>query len=324
MLRVVAILLVAVIALSACGSGADGGSAQAPPEPPAAKASDFPSAKGKTLTQLIKGLKRDAVLLPSSATSQQAEGENRLGFVIVDLANKRLEPSAVAVYTAREDGTQLRGPFVARRESLEVATPFRSAQTVSDLADGKSFFLAAPEFASAGQQVVVGIAQVDGEMVVADPTMALAVGGKNGPPDVGDRAIRIHTLTPSDVGGDLTKLTTRVPPAPELLKTDFADVLGKKPVVLQFATPALCSSRTCGPVVDIAEQVRAQNGEGVAFIQQEIYVDNSPPKLRPQVEAWRLQTEPWLFVVDRTGKITARFEGVFSAGELTRAVAAVQ
>lgn len=324
MLRVLAILVAAAIALSACGSGDDGGTAQAPSQPPAAKASDFPSAKGRTLGQLSEGLRQDAVLLPSSATSQKADGENRLGFVIVDTANKRLEPSAVAVYTAREDGTQLRGPFVARKESLEVATPYRSAQTVSDLAEGKSFFLAAPEFASAGQRIVVGVAQVDGEMVLAKPTMALTVGAKGGPPDVGDRAIRVHTQTASDVGGDLTKLTTRVPPAPELLKTDFADVLGKKPVVLQFATPALCMSRTCGPVVDIAEQVRAQNGKGVAFIQQEIYVDNSPPKLRPQVEAWRLQTEPWLFVIDREGTITARFEGVFSTGELARAVAAVQ
>ncbi len=324
MTRTLAILLSAVFVLSACGSGDEGGAASAPAEPPAAQASDFPSAAGKTLTQLTEGLKDDAVLLPSSATSQQVGSENRLGFIVVDKANKRVEPTAVAVYTAREDGTQVRGPFVARQESLDVATPYRSAQTVSDLAEGKIFYLASPEFASAGPRVVIGLAMVDGEMVVASPTMALSVGAKNGPPDVGDRAIRVHTLTGADVGGNLTKISTRVPPAPKLLNTDFADVLGKKPVVLQFATPALCSSRTCGPVVDIAEQVRAQNGKGVAFIQQEIYVDNTPPKLRPQVQKWRLQTEPWLFVIDRKGIITARFEGVFSAGELARAVAQVQ
>ena len=37
---------------------------------------------------------------------------------------------------------------------------------------------------------------------------------------------------------------------------DFADVVGKKPTVLLFATPALCQSRVCGPVVDVAEQVK--------------------------------------------------------------------
>ena len=110
-----------------------------------------------------------------------------------------------------------------------------------------------------------------------------------------------------------------------MLGTDFADVLGKKPVVLLFATPALCASRTCGPVVDIAEQVRAQSGKGVTFIQQEIYKDNDPGKpVRDQVAAWRLPTEPWAFVIDRAGKVAARFEGVFSVGELARAVAKVK
>ena len=151
------------------------------------------------------------------------------------------------------------------------------------------------------------------------------MGEKGGPPQVGERAIKVHTETGADVGGDLTKLSTRIPPPPEMLDTDFADVVGKQPVVLLFATPALCASRTCGPVVDIAEQVRAQNGKGVTFIQQEIYQDNDPGKpYRQQVLAWRLPTEPWAFVVDRHGKIAARFEGVFSVGELARAVERVK
>ncbi len=325
--RALAIMLAAIlVALSACGGGDDGDGAAAPArEPVAASPADFPSAKGKTLEQLKGGLKQGAVLAPSSATSMRPGRANRLGFAIVDLANKQIDVSQVAVYTARQDGTQLRGPFVARKESLDVATPYRSAQTASDLANGKTFYVAEPEFASTGAHVAFGLVRLDGRLVVADAPMALKVGAKNGPPDVGDRAIRMHTLTGADVGGDLRKLTTRVPPAPELLNTDFADVLGKKPVVLLFATPALCASRTCGPVVDIAEQVRAQSGKGVTFIQQEIYQDNDPGKpVREQVAAWRLPTEPWAFVIDRAGRVSARFEGVFSVGELARAVARVK
>jgi len=105
---------------------------------------------------------------------------------------------------------------------------------------------------------------------------------------------------------------------------DFADVVGKKPAVLLFATPALCQSRVCGPVVDIAEQVKARGPKGAAFIHQEIYRDNEVSKgLRPQVVKWNLQSEPWLFVVDRRGRIAARIEGPFSARELERALDAV-
>ncbi len=317
-------LLLAAVALSSCGSADDGGSEPAPPEPAAARPADFPAAKGKTLPQLIKGLKEVGVLNPSSFYSQKAGADNRLGFAIVDRANKQIDVSEVAVYTARQDGSGLRGPFVARKESLDVAAPYRSAQTDSDLASGKTFYVATPAYDAAGSHVAIGLVRLDGRLAVADSPMALPVGHPNGPPDIGERAIRVHTLTGADVSGKLEKLSTRVPPPPDMLKTDFADVLGKKPTVLLFATPALCQSRTCGPVVDIAEQVRAENGGGVTFIQQEIYKDNVPPKTREQVDAWHLPSEPWAFVIDRHGKVAARFEGVFSVGELARAVARIK
>ena len=102
---------------------------------------------------------------------------------------------------------------------------------------------------------------------------------------------------------------------------NLADVLGKQPVVLLFATPQLCQSRICGPVVDVAEQVKRDAGDDVAFIHQEIYVDNDINKgSRPPVEAYDLPSEPWLFVIDRTGTITTAIEGAFSVEELQAAV----
>jgi hypothetical protein len=326
MARLLLSLLAAAVLLSACGSGStdDGGAAPAPPQPPAAASADFPAATGKTLNQLIAKLPHGAILNVSSFKGQRP-GRNRLGFAIVDRANKQIDVSAVAVYTAKPDGSQLRGPFAARKESLEVDTRYRSAQTKSDLASGDTFYVADAVYGSSGPHVAVGLVRLDGRLVVAEPVGALPVGEKNGPPNVGDPAIKVHTQTAADVGGDLSKLSTRVPPPRDMLDTDFADVLGKKPVVLLFATPALCASRTCGPVVDIAEQVRAQNGKGVTFIQQEIYQDNDPGKpYRQQVLAWRLPTEPWAFVINRRGRIAARFEGVFSVGELARAVQRVK
>src|SRR6185312_17426418 len=85
-------------------------------------------------------------------------------------------------------------------------------------------------------------------------------------PQPGDQAPVMHTPTADDVGGDLTKIDTRQPPS-SMHDVDYADVLGKKPVVLLFATPALCQSRVCGPVVDLAEQVKANSDNSdVAFI----------------------------------------------------------
>jgi hypothetical protein len=324
MARLLLSLLAAVVALSACGGSDDGGTAPAPPQPSAATTAVFPSAKGKTLKQLVAGLPMGAILNVSSLTGQGV-GRNRLAFVIVDRANKQIDVSEVAVYTAKPDGTQLRGPFTARKESLDVDTRYRSQQTAADLASGDTFYVADAVYGSRGPHVAVGLVRLDGRLVVADPLTQMTIGKKHGPPDVGDRAIKVHTQTAADVGGDLAQLSTRVPPPRAMLKTDFAEVVGRKPVVLLFATPALCESRTCGPVVDIAEQVRGESGKGVAFIHQEIYQDNDPGKpYRSQVLDWRLETEPWAFVIDRRGKVAARFEGVFSVGELARAVERVK
>ena len=86
---------------------------------------------------------------------------------------------------------------------------------------------------------------------------------------------------------------------------------------LQFATPALCQTRVCGPVVDITEQVKSEFGDEVEFIHSEVYVNNTPPKLREPLVEFGLQTEPWLFLVDSDGTIERRIEGPFSVGELT-------
>jgi hypothetical protein len=102
---------------------------------------------------------------------------------------------------------------------------------------------------------------------------------------------------------------------------NYADVLGKKPIVLLFASPALCVSRTCGPVADVTEQVKQQFGDKVAFIHQEPYVDNQIQKgFRPPLQAFHLTDEPWVFVIDKTGVIRSEIEGPFGADELTRDV----
>lgn len=317
-------LLGAAVALTACGESDKDGAAPAPPQPAAAKPADFPYARGRSLAEVTQGLSQGAILKVSSLHAQEV-GRARFSFALADRADKQLDVSEVALYIAGPDGSAAHGPFVAHKESLRVAAPYRSQLADSDLASGDTFYVANPAWRSRGKHRVIALARLDGRLVVADSPLRVPVGAGGGPPASGDRAIRVHTQTPADVGGNLRKLTTRIPPARDMLETDFADVLGKKPVVLLFATPALCESRTCGPVVDVAEEVRAEHGKGVTFIQQEIYADDNRAKgPRPQVSRWRLPSEPWAFVIDRRGRISERFEGIFSVGELARAVAKVQ
>jgi hypothetical protein len=94
-------------------------------------------------------------------------------------------------------------------------------------------------------------------------------------------------------------------------------------VALLFSTPQLCISKVCGPVTDIAAMLERRFGKRITFIHEEVYVDNQPSKgLRPQLKAFHLRTEPWLFTVNRRGVIAARLEGSFGVHAFTQALQA--
>jgi hypothetical protein len=318
-LTLVALLVAALVA--GCG-GSDDGSAPPPQPELSGKPADFPKVHGGTLEDIQAESGRSLVFRPT--VSDLKRGMNRYGFALYDVAGKQVLGAAVAIYTARKDGHGVHGPYIARSESLKVNGPYQSRTTASDPSAAKAVYVADVPFHRWGDQIVVAIAKLDGRLVMTSPFSANVVRGGVKPPDVGDQAIRVHTKTLAQVGGDAGQLDTRVPPATDLLQNDLYDVLRKRPVVITFATPALCQSRVCGPVVDIVEQAKAHAPSDVAFIHQEIYRDNEVKLgLQGPVAAWHLQTEPWTYVINRRGRIVARFEGAFSLGELERAIAKV-
>jgi hypothetical protein len=318
--RLIAAALLACVLLAGCG-GDDDESATRPP--PVAKPEDFPSAQGKTLAQLRSELgKGGPVLAPS--VSQLTTGENRFGFGLFDRSRAQIANAAVAVYVAPAGGGQASGPYPARYESLEVKPQFQSRQTSTDPDAARSVYVADIPFKKPGQYDVLGIARLDDRLVAATsaaPGVQVVSEADDPIPGRGDPAPRIHTPTEADAGGDLASIDTRIPPS-SMHQNDFADVVGKKPVVLIFATPQLCQSRVCGPVVDVAEQVKADMGtDDIEFIHMEVFRDNDIAKgLRPQLNAYNLRTEPWLFAIDRKGDVAARLEGAFSTAELEQAV----
>ena len=310
------LLLLPAFAVSGCGDSDDDDDGAAPPPP--AKAEDFPDPSGKTIAQLREGLGPGPVLSPS--VSLLEPGRNRIGFGLFDRARKQIVDAPAALYVAPLTGGAVRGPFAARYESLEVKPQFQSEGVKADPDSATSVYVADVRFDEPGDYEVLGVVRLDDNLAAAERVAVRVV--EDGPvPEPGERAIKVETPTEADVGGDVQQIDTRMPPS-TMHERDLADVLGEKPVMLLFATPALCASRVCGPVVDIAEQVKAGYEGDAEFIHMEIYNDNELDKgFREQVLAWKLPTEPWVFTVDADGKVAARLEGAFSARELEAALA---
>jgi hypothetical protein len=316
-----AVSLLAVLTLGLAACGGDGGNGGTMQNVPVARPADFPQARGKTLSQLRSGVGAGPVLAPS--VSVLRPGKNRYGFGLFDRARKQIADAPVALYVAPSGEGSAKGPYPARFESLAVKPQFESQTVKSDPDAAKSLYVANLSFRRPGRYDVLGLVRLDDRLVAATPAgPAARVVARDRVPEVGDRAPRTHTPTKASVSGDIQKIETRVPPD-SMHEVDFADAVGKRPVILVFATPALCQSRVCGPVVDIAEQVKAEHKGDAAFIHMEIYKDNELSKgFRPQVVAWGLPTEPWAFAIDKKGRIVARLEGAFSARELEEALKA--
>jgi hypothetical protein len=155
---------------------------------------------------------------------------------------------------------------------------------------------------------------------------------------IGDPAPPSDTPTISDVGGDVARISTDERPVEAFYETSIADaVASNKPFVVVFATPKFCKSAQCGPTLDRVKPIAAAH-PGVTFINVEPYqleftdgqlqpvLTGEPPDLTAasSTDEWRLTSEPWVFVVDRDGVVTASLMLIFSDEELEAAVAAVE
>ena len=320
----------ACVVLIACG----GGGGDAPPADPVEQVPDtpglreavreartpdpasFPEPEGKSLQQIADLVK--AGPQAALATTVLTTGESRLTFGLIGQDGRPIY-GPTAVYVARTPADPAQGPFVAPADVLLTQDRYKSKQAATETDPFAAVYAADLEFERAGGWSVLVATRSRGQLVGAPTQVTVATKEADEIPDVGERAPRVSTDTLDSVKGDRDLLDTRDPPSD--MHADFADVVGKKPVALLFATPQLCQSRVCGPVTDIALQLRAKYGERMEFIHQEVFVDNDLGKgLRPPLEAFKLRTEPWLFVIDKRGRVTARLEGSFGVEAFEAAV----
>jgi hypothetical protein len=308
-------------ALSACGGDDDDSKAARTDQRVAlasqVSASDFPATRGRTLQEVGDTIAAGPQL--GLATSVLIPGRERLAFGLIGKGRGFLY-GKTALYVAESPSSKARGPYPAPADSIVPKPAFISRQTAADTAGIKAIYAAQVPFPKAGKYAVLAVTKLGSRMVGAATNVTVQASSPI--PDVGDTPPRIETDTVASAGGDIASIDTRLPPD-DMHKENLSDVVGKRPVALLFSTPQLCQSRVCGPVTDIALQLEAEYGDRMTFIHQEVYVDNEVQKgLRPQLRAFHLETEPWLFTIDRQGRVAARLEGSFGVNASRRAIEA--
>lgn len=147
-------------------------------------------------------------------------------------------------------------------------------------------------------------------------------------PAIGDPAPPSEQLVLRDVDG-IYDIDSTNPPNPEMHHMTVAEALDTgKPIVIAFTTPSFCTSRTCGPVMDeVVVPLLQEYRDDVVFIHIEPYDlararggEGLMPV--PALLEWGLQTEPWVFVIGRDGRVAGKFEGIIGKDEVADALRA--
>ncbi len=333
--RLIPILAIAAL-VAACGGGAP--SQTVPSLAPTTGSSETPGGSGSTACGAAPAPPADQAgwntaskaptvfpVLVNSSGSLTC-GANRLLFTFLDDQNRPI---------AKPDRTVSIAIFNLGRNG-DTATETETGAFVWGIENERGFYVANVSFPEAGRwgaEFSTALAGGTPETI----RMTFDVATSSPVVHVGDQAPASDTPTADSVGGDLAKLSTDAVPDPALYETSVkAALTAHEPFVLVFATPAFCSSAQCGPTLDrIKPLVTAL--PTVAFIHVEPYqLTFQNGDLQPVLDAqgglqptpavfeWGLLSEPWVFVVNRDGIVTASFEGIVSADEIKAAADAVK
>ena len=257
---------------------------------------------------------RVAELMPVLGTEDYTPGPVRVSFLLLNSQGSPVYRNDIRVRVSAGKGTS---PLSVTRASLEPIGVPGAGTGASDLTKLYVVHFRVPRAGT----YALSVDATSGKPVRAAWTITVREHPRA--PAVGSKAIASKTPTIASTHGNLRELTTRTPPDTKLLLYSVAgSMAAHKPFVLVFATPKFCSSRTCGPVVDVVDAVRKQAPvKGVRYIHVEVYKDNNPGLgFNRWFEEWHLPTEPWTFLVGRDGRIKDRFEGSMSVNELAAAV----
>ncbi len=305
--RAVAAIVGALIVAAGCAVGGAGSA---------------PSATGPTASAVKPA--GSASFLPVPVSSEFGVGLNRVVFGLLDTTGTKS--------AATPDRTLAIGYHGPSGETIP-STPTMFVWAVEGT---KGVYIGQATFASAGQWIADFTSAAPGSPA-ATVSFSFTVKPHTTVVFPGDPAPSVKTPTLADVGGDVAKISTDTNPVKRFYETSEADALAaKKPFVLIFATPKFCQTATCGPTLDKVKPIAAAHPD-VTFINVEPYqLTDASGSLQPVLTtdnqlipveattAFKLQSEPYVFVVDSTGKVSASFELVFSPEELDAAVKAVE
>jgi hypothetical protein len=279
-----------------------------------------PTGAPDSLQQLCAGTSNVNLL---STESPVNPGANEFSFGVVTDTGGVVSGGSPQVWLAKDNTSRATGPVAATWYPFAPASDFNDTSPRAPL---PGTYAAQVNVPTVGNWIVGVIIQDSSTKLCGHANLSAV--DQAIPAAVGSKAVSVKTPVATTERG-LKEIDTRDPPSPlHYISLDKALKNGK-PTVVTFATPLLCTSQLCGPVVDEVLLLFQQVGADKAnFIHVEEFLpgdDFMPPPATlenqsPGFKAYGFTTEPWTLIIDSKGVIRARFEGPVTAAMLDAAL----
>ena len=173
----------------------------------------------------------------------------------------------------------------------------------------------------------IGITYETPNGLIERASTVIDVAEKSLAPFVGDKAYPSRNIT-NVITNNLYELTTDPTPYSPFYEYSIEKTITERmSSLILFASPAFCTTGTCGPQIDIIKNLHSDFSKEVVFIHVEIYEnpaditgDISNASVVQAVKDWNLPSEPWVFLVDEDGIVRQRFEGLATYQEIKSAL----
>ena len=286
-------------------------------------------------SQAVGEATMDLPFQPLVVNSNLGVGETRLSFGLIDPERGPVGGAEVTVRLFRladdleanpSDATLVSEVVLAER-ALVTSTPHQHGDgSVHDHTGiAAAVYVANTSFDRVGFWGAALDITLEGEQY-RDVPYVFFVSERTSEPMIGEAAPASVQLLAADVA-EVAEIDSSLPPNPELHQITIADAISNgRPTLVAFVTPLFCQSRFCGPVLDnVILPAHELYRDRVDFVHIEPF---DLPTARsggglvssPTTTEWQLLGEPAVFVLDASGVVTAKFEGIMELVEITNAL----
>jgi hypothetical protein len=276
----------------------------------------------------------EAELVAQNANSRLGLGETRLSFAVLDDLGLVTDADVTArLYRLADDReanpteATLFAEVQLTERALVTSTPHLhgDGSVHEHTGAASSFYTANTSFDTVGWWGAALDVTLDGKTYEGLQTVFF-VAERTPEPMVGEAVPASVQPLASDVD-DIAEIDSSLPPNPELHQITVADAISNgRPTLVAFVTPSFCQTQFCGPVMgEVIMPAYEAYGDRINFVHIEPFdltKARAGAGLDPVAATaeWQLVAEPAVFVLDASGVVSAKFEGIMDLDEVSAAL----